>query len=255
MKLWVLTENIAGPGFAAEHGLSLYIETGGRRILFDAGQSGVFADNAEKMGIDLRHVDLAILSHGHYDHGGGLFRFLELNTSAPIYLSRHAFEPHHNAQGKDIGLDPALLACQRLVFVDDQCSPAPGFRLFSCNAMDRPFPTDPFGLTANGQPEDFRHELYLMIEDEGKRILLSGCSHKGILNIAQWFSPDVLVGGFHFSKIPLGDPRLTAAARELRAHSTLYYTGHCTGQAQFDAMKLILGSQLHAIHAGDFFQF
>ena len=121
--------------------------------------------------------------------------------------------------------------------------------------MDRPHPIDPFGLTACGQPEDFRHELYLLIEENSKRILLSGCSPKGILNIAHWFRPDVLVGGFHFNKIPAGDPRLTASAVQLRTHPTVYYTGHCTGAAQFDAMKSTLGQQLHAIHAGDFFQF
>ena len=61
MKLWALMENTALEGFAAEHGLSLYIEALGRRILFDMGQSGAFADNAEKLGIDLSKVDLAVM--------------------------------------------------------------------------------------------------------------------------------------------------------------------------------------------------
>ena len=78
---------------------------------------------------------------------------------------------------------------------------------------------------------------------------------EGILNIAAWFAPDVLVGGFHFNKIPPQDPRLICAAEELSKHPTIYYTGHCTGQAQFDAMKPILGNRLQAIHAGCFFQF
>ena len=255
MKLWVLSENTAAAGFSAEHGLSLYIEACDQRILFDAGQSTLFAENAEKLGLALGEVDLAILSHGHYDHGGGLTHFLALNTTAPIYLSRHAFEPHHNAQSKDIGLDIGLRSCPRLEFVDEERILAPGLRLLSCNRMDRPFPTDPFGLTADGEPEDFRHELYLLIEEDGKRILISGCSHKGILNIAAWFAPDVLVGGFHFNKIPPQDSRLICAAEELSKHPTIYYTGHCTGQAQFDAMKPILGNRLQAIHAGCFFQF
>ena len=68
---------------ACEHGLSLYIEANGKRILFDTGASAAFADNAEKLGIDLNQVDLCILSHGHYDHGGGIKRFLEVNDHAP----------------------------------------------------------------------------------------------------------------------------------------------------------------------------
>lgn len=94
-------------GCAFEHGLSLYLEGKGHRILFDTGQSENFAVNAKRLGVDLAAVDLAILSHGHYDHGGGLKRFLELNQKAPVYLSVYAFEPHFNGV-KDIGIDPKL---------------------------------------------------------------------------------------------------------------------------------------------------
>ena len=57
-------------------------------------------------GVDLAAVDLAVLSHGHYDHGGGLARFLELNSTAPVYLNEHAFEPHYHGAERYIGLDP-----------------------------------------------------------------------------------------------------------------------------------------------------
>ena len=257
MKLWVLMENTAcREDLTAEHGLSLYIETGDRRILFDAGQSGAFADNAEKLGVDLGAVDTAIVSHGHYDHGGGSCRFLEMNSAAPLYLSRHAFEPHFNAAGKNIGLDPALSQSDRLVFVDDMLELGKGITLYSCNGLDRPYPTDPFGLTAGaGETEDFRHEQYLLVQEGRKRILFSGCSHKGILNIARWFRPDVLVGGFHFKQLDPQDPRLTDAAHVLLAHPTVYYTGHCTGEAQFHAMKDIMGDRLHSISTGSVIEF
>ena len=87
MKLTVLMENTTcREDLVCEHGLSLYIEANGQRILFDAGQTGAFADNAEKMGVDLTKIDLCILSHGHYDHGGGLKRFLEINDHAKVYI-------------------------------------------------------------------------------------------------------------------------------------------------------------------------
>lgn len=256
MKLWVLMENTAREGFEAEHGLSLYIETGGLHILFDAGQTDTFARNAAKLGLELNRVDFAILSHGHYDHSGGLGRFLELNDHAPIYLSRHAFEPHFNAAAKDIGIDPALAHCGRLIYVDDAISPAPGLMLSGLDAQKCPYPVDPAGLTmTHGTPEDFRHELYLEIREEGKHILLSGCSHRGILNIAAGFSPDILIGGFHFKHLRPDDPKLTAAAEQLRRHPTRYYTGHCTGAAQLDALQSILGHRLCAFHTGDVFEF
>ena len=101
--------------------------------------------------------------------------------------------------------------------------------------------------------EDFRHEQYLLIEESGKKICFSGCSHKGILNIVRWFRPDVLVGGFHFMKLdPEGDGAepLRQAARQLTAYPTVYYTGHCTGEKQFAFLKRIMGEQLQALSAG-----
>ncbi|MBO5992547.1 MAG: hypothetical protein J6P76_00265, partial [Acidaminococcaceae bacterium] len=102
-------------------------------------------------------------------------------------------------------------------------------------------------------PEDFRHEQYLLIEEDGRRILFSGCSHKGILNIASWFRPDVLVGGFHFMGVPLDDAgkkRLTEAAEILCSYPTVYYTGHCTGVEQYQFMKQLMGERLRYIAAG-----
>lgn len=254
MRIITLIENTASwEDLAAEHGLSLYIETENHRILFDAGQSAAFADNAEKLGVDLSRVDICILSHGHYDHGGGLKRFIDVNHTAPIYVSRWAFEPHYGGPERYNGLDQTLLESQRIRFAEDIHHLAPGLTLFSCNDRQRPFDADSFGLLVleDGilKRDDFRHEQYLMIEDGGKRILISGCSHKGILNIAHWFRPDVLIGGFHFMK--LEDPAaLTDAARKLAQYKTVYYTGHCTGQMQYTCMKRVMGEQLHAISAG-----
>ena len=166
MKITVLAENTAcREDLTCEHGLSLFIETGKHRILFDAGQTDAFAENAEKLGIDLKTADLAILSHGHYDHSGGIARFLEANSVAPVYLHREAFTPHYNADGKYIGVDPALAESPRLRFTDREETLAEGITLHSCNHLPRPVPFGSFGLTmqASGQiqPDDFRHEQYL----------------------------------------------------------------------------------------------
>lgn len=257
MKIVTLLENTAVDGsFAAEHGLSLYMETGDHKILFDAGQTDGFAANAEKLGIDLGAVDLAVLSHGHYDHGGGLSAFLERNSTAPVYLRREAFGPHYNARGKYIGLDPALAENPRLVFAREGQILADGISLHACNDRERPYPGDNFGLTVleDGEyrPDSFCHEHYLLIEEAGKKYLFSGCSHKGILNIAAWFRPDVLVGGFHFKSLdPVRDRAfLTDAAQKLLELPTVYYTGHCTGQEQYAVMKEVMGHRLHSLHAG-----
>ena len=255
MKITTLIENTSvSPALAAEHGLSLFVQTQRHRFLFDAGQSGAFAENARRLGVELKTADFAVLSHGHYDHGGGMLRFLEENRRAKLYVNQNAFGCYCNGTGKYIGLDGRLCTSDRLVRTGDICSIAPGLTLSTCNDRERPVPTDPFGLTERvGDfflPDDFLHEQYLLIEENGKRVLLSGCSHKGILNILHWFRPDVLVGGFHFKQLQPDSDRLRAYGEALAKYDTVFYTGHCTGQDQYAVLKTILGDQLHAISTG-----
>lgn len=254
MRIVTLTENTACRGdLAAEHGLSLYIETEHHTILFDAGQSGAFADNAETLGVDLRKVDTAVLSHGHYDHGGGLLRFLQINDTAPVWVNPHVFEGHYNANDQDIGLPPALRESTRLRFARDGEKIGGGLTLYS--RIDCPYGIRPFGLTVREGtalvPEDFRHEQYLLLEEAGKRILISGCSHRGILNIMHRFRPDVLVGGFHFMKLSPDSRELEQAAAALKRFPAVYYTGHCTGETQYDTLKASMGQQLHRLSTGN----
>ena len=255
MKITTLIENTTlSPTLTAEHGLSLFVETASCRFLFDAGQSGAFADNARKLGIDLKTADFAVLSHGHYDHGGGMLKFLELNRRAKLYLREDAFGTYCNGTRKYIGLDSRLRQSGRLVLTGAEHVIAPGLTLKSCNDLQHRVPTDPFGLTEQiGSfflPDEFRHEQYLLMEEDGNRILLSGCSHKGILNILDWFRPEVLVGGFHFKQLPPDSPQLVAYGEAMAKYNTLFYTGHCTGQPQFEVLKTILGDRLQAITTG-----
>ena len=262
MKIWTLMENSAcRDDLASEHGLSLYIETNGRRILFDAGQSAAFADNAEKMGVDLTQVDFAVLSHGHYDHSGGLQRFLEINDNAKIYVNQNAFDLCYHGDERYIGVDQNLKDCGRLVYAGEELRLDEGMALYACNTKKKSHALDSAGLTVyeDGiyRPETFRHEQYLLVEEGEKRILFSGCSHKGILNIAEWFQPDVLIGGFHYMKLDpeQGDAEfLRQAAEELLQHPTVYYTGHCTGEKPFAFLKEIMGDRLQAIPAGSYFE-
>ncbi len=255
MKITVLTENTSvSDELIAEHGLSLYIETGNKRILFDMGQTDTFAKNAEVLGIDLEEVDFAVLSHGHYDHGGGLGTFLAINEKAPVYLSRYAFGDYFSA--KYIGLDKSLAKEKRLCFVPDYLKICDGIELFSCNDFIAEYKAEPYGLTAEidgvRTDDDFRHEQYLVITEKGRRTLISGCSHKGVLNAMHWLEPDVFVGGFHFMKLdPDAEERetLDKAAEVLSGRNIPYYTCHCTGTEQYKYLKDKI-TELHYISCG-----
>ena len=261
MRIRVLMENTAQDGLACEHGLSLYIETCGKRILFDAGQSAAFADNAAAMGVDLSAVDFAILSHGHYDHSDGFMRFLEINDHAPVYVHRRAFEPHYHGSERYIGVDPALLSSSRIVLVDDELDLGGGMRLTACAGLPAPYPASVAHMTTKtdtGFVQDtFPHEQYLVVEENGRRIVISGCSHRGVLNIVSWLKPDILVGGFHFMKLDpaSGDaPFLASAADALLAHPCIYYTGHCTGEAAYAFLKERMGERLLSLTSGYSFE-
>ena len=256
MVITTLLENTScREDLSCEHGLSLYIEACGKRILFDAGQSDLFARNAQALGIDLGEVDAAVLSHGHYDHGGGLPAFFEHNGHAPVYLRRDALGGQYNAKDAYIGLPEPVKDSGRLVFAADGEQIAPGLTLYG--PARGVHPIDSAGLTrleeGEKTPDLFLHEQYLLIEEAGKRVLISGCSHRGIRNIARQFGADVLIGGFHFMKLdPMGAGRavLEEAARDLMALPTVYYTGHCTGQAAFDFLKERMGDRLNGISTG-----
>lgn len=259
MKIISLMENTAShPDLHAEHGLSLYIETDAHKILFDAGQTDLFAENAEKLGVDLRAVDIAFLSHGHYDHSGGLMRFLELNDHAPLYMNERAFSDCWHGEDHYIGIDPGLKASGRIRLTGDALCIDGELSLMTCSDKQRVFPLSGAGLTVRQpdgtfQQDEFLHEQYLSIKEKGRHVLISGCSHKGILNIMSWLKPDVLIGGFHFMKADPVQQRdeLLASADSLCRYDTVYYTCHCTGEAQFSVLKERMGDKLHYLRAGD----
>ena len=141
MRIINLVENELGlSGCEAAHGLSFYIETVKHKMLFDAGggrsptaipleqpksaacsrssdtsPSDVLVRNAEKLGVDLTAVDTVILSHGHYDHSGGILAFVEINPRAKIYMQHNAGGEYYAFDGEDkgyryIGIDKKILS-------------------------------------------------------------------------------------------------------------------------------------------------
>lgn len=269
MTITALIENTAcKEGLACEHGLSLYIETEKHRIMFDFGESGGFEGNAEAMGVDTSAADIAFLSHGHYDHGGAMGRFFELNSKASVYAHKLAFEPHLARRDdggiRDIGVDPALLESGRVVLADGVAVIDDELTLFSGVTARELWSETNKKLLMQGEngpePDSFAHEQNLIITENGKTVLISGCSHNGIVNLLEkaiemiGHAPDVVIAGFHLSN-PGGSEEglhipVEETAKRLMQYPSMYYTCHCTGLPAYEKMKKIMGEKLEYMSGG-----
>ena len=256
MRVSVLTENISMlEGIVPEHGLSLYIETDNHNILFDFGQTDTMFCNAEKLGVDLSDIDIAVLSHGHYDHGGGITRFLSINDKAKVYVNKNAFGDYRHGD-RYIGLNQELRQNNRIVFVEEDYTIDESISICLLPKLINPINNSGLTYYENGveYPETFIHEQYLLIKENDKNTLFSGCSHKGIINIIDYFRPDVFVGGFHFMNTDLlnsNDKKLLiTAANALLSYTCQYYTCHCTGYEQYQFLYEKMQDKLHYLSCG-----
>ena len=122
MKIVNLMDNLAGAaGCLCEHGLSYYIETKNHKLLMDTGASAQFLENAKMLGIDLTAVDTVFLSHGHYDHAGGILPFAGVNKTAKIYLQKGAVKEYYSVklgQEKYIGINPDIRNLPQIEWID-----------------------------------------------------------------------------------------------------------------------------------------
>ena len=267
MRILTLVEDTAiSKEFNSEHGLSLYIEANQKKILFDVGASGLFLENARKLGVDIAAVDYLIISHGHYDHGGGLQTFLQENKKAKVYLRQEAFATYLSKRSEEemkyIGLNEHQKDSSRFIFTLDNQLISDGISVFS-NIKIReslPIANQNLYMEKNGVivKDSFLHEQNLVIEEGNKTIIITGCAHNGIVNIMEHFykwkndMPDYVIGGFHLSgrtRTEEPDTIHKIGAYLLKTEAT-FYTCHCTGETPYIQLKEILGSRIHYLSAG-----
>jgi len=248
-RITVVVENTAGGrGTLAEHGLSFWIEIGSRRILFDTGQSEILFHNARILGIDLGTVDAIVLSHGHYDHVGGLRRILEIAPAVPVYLHPQALEAKYarrEKKGQQIGMEPetSQMLERRIEeglgsFTDGPVEILPGVwatgeipRRSAFENTGGPFYRDPRCT----QPDELSDDQALLLEVNDGLVVLLGCAHSGIVNtldyVAELFPNrpiQMVMGGMHMVRaLPA---RIAYTIEVLRRHDVQRIgPAHCTG--------------------------
>lgn len=268
VKIVGLLENTSqSQNLKRKHGLSLYIETEKHKILFDTGPNGLFLKNAEKLGVNIANIDIAVISHGHVDHLGGLKYFLKTNQKAKCYIRPQALEKHYvKMLGIPFyaGIDRMLIKEDRFIFTEDRLAVDDEITLFSNVSGDFPLPESDNNLFVekNGKivKDDFYHEQNLIIKSGEKRILICGCAHSGIVNIVRKAKtvlgeyPSAVIGGFHLyepvkRRYESGE-YIDRVAAVLNESNTVFYTCHCTGVKAYEKMKERLGNGLNYLHTG-----
>lgn len=269
-RITILVENHSGHGrFREEHGLSLWIECPGGTILFDTGQTPAFAENAAQLGLSLKDVDAAVLSHGHYDHTGGLQAFLDANDQASMYLHPEAFITRYNGEagvprGEAIGIrwNEALKTrfLSRGILNRTPCMLLPGVWVSGevprlANGPDHGF------LTPDGQggwmADPVRDEQFLILEDAGGISIIAGCSHFGIhamLAHAEALFPGVpihgIAGGLHLKHA--AQQEMDEIIETLRRLPLKWLVPlHCTGQEAAHALKAVFCERCLLLGTGD----
>lgn len=247
LRITVLVENTAQRrGVYGEHGLSFWLETGGRRILFDAGQSEILFHNAQTLGITLPSLDALVLSHGHYDHTGGVDRVLRNAEGTSVFMHPDALTENYarnqDGTGRYAGISEqnrrGIAENAETVEAVKPVEIAEGFSLTG------PIPrlTDfedtggPFYKDAECTEEDTMQDDQAAFVDtaEGVAVIL-GCAHAGVINTLLYVKELLpkrpiytVIGGMHL--VNAGASRMAKTVETLRELNVKYlFPLHCTG--------------------------
>ncbi|WP_185968821.1 MBL fold metallo-hydrolase [Carboxylicivirga sp. M1479] len=249
-----------------EHGLSFLLEQDGLNVLFDTGQSGKFLSNALKMGIDMSDVDFVVLSHGHYDHSGGLPEFFKLNSKAKLLVHKNTLRQRFSRSSvmvKENGTpwrSDLAKYLHRIVFITEDYQLAEGLNLVCSiprregfNAVNDRLVVKQAGAYV---PDPFDDEIVLVADHGNKTLLLCGCAHTGIVNILhhvkERFNVEVfscVAGGIHLHGCS-ADFILPIVNELSNFNIEKWALNHCTGAKAFQVFESYFPNKVEYMGSG-----
>jgi 7,8-dihydropterin-6-yl-methyl-4-(beta-D-ribofuranosyl)aminobenzene 5'-phosphate synthase len=273
VRIMILVDNKAGNGLTAEHGLSLWIETDGKRILFDTGQGIALESNARALGVDLGETDILVLSHGHYDHTGGIPQVLQHARRTIVYCHPGVVRPRYSIRNgtlKPIHMPHEPMSAIEKLPAQSLHWVAQALLLSERIGITGPIPREtsfedtggPFYLDPQARRADpIEDDLALWIRTDDGVIVCVGCSHAGLVNtlnhvrrLSHGLRVRAIIGGFHL--VNASRERLDQTIAALRLFDPdMVVPCHCTGELAVAALRHALGERVSPGAAGMTYQF
>lgn len=265
MRIITLCENRVLSGkLKAMHGLSLYIEIRNHKYIYDVGQEDIFLSNAQNLNIDLKRCEKIIISHGHYDHGLGLVNLGDLINKNNFIINKKAFKNKVRFKSdktvKDIGIVGAVKHLEAFGMDIDKSFEIDKGVWCICNVLvPKEHKRVDVGLyveNENGSYEldDFQDEINLAVETKEGLVVISGCSHCGVINILEEAKKvtgvqriNTFVGGTHLINASK-EEILKTADKLLELKVERLIIGHCTGVDTIALLKERCKDKVQVIH-------
>jgi 7,8-dihydropterin-6-yl-methyl-4-(beta-D-ribofuranosyl)aminobenzene 5'-phosphate synthase len=274
-KITTLSENFvaqSGKKLIGEHGLSFYIETESRRMLFDTGQNLAISNNADVLGIDLSQIDTVVLSHGHYDHTGGVKSLLQRNKKFTLYAHPDLFSRkvkgagnNHKYIGMPIERDIIENSGVRLKLSNASAEIAPGIMTTGEIPLENDFEEVDSGFFIKKEKEIITDTLVddqalILHTNKGLAVLL-GCSHRGVINTLTHVVKltgkrkiHAILGGLHLGKA--SDLKLKRIIDHLQGFGLEKIgVGHCTGYRAILALSKEFSDRVFLNTVGNVMEF
>lgn len=261
--------------FLGEHGLSMLFETQDQRLLLDAGQSSAIVHNLGLLGVSPTSIDLIAISHGHYDHTGGLYPLLtQARKSLPLYLHEDAFRPRYAVSGgqrKFIGIPhrreqlAALGAEFRMV--REPTEVLPGLWLSGPVPRRTSYETGDARLVVHDDTtdcdcqDDINDDMALFFKGSRGLVVVSGCTHSGLVNMVQYGLAVTgstrlqgWIGGTHLG--PVSGLQQDQTIAELLAFAPDFVAAnHCTGFQMMSRLQQSFGDRFIPAFVGTAIEF